>query len=161
MAATLSREPAPWGCARFTKDAMTTTTKTPARAMTTILAGGRLRFAVPNSSAMLMVGPDALVGGTAGTGGGLTGFVFETPGGTLGFCSGIRKSHLGHSTLPETSQSTMRQAIRRRDYAGFAWLRSCVAKSATTSSSLSPLFHTASLTVRGMMMHPLEAVPGA
>src|SRR5205807_10084489 len=65
MAATLSREPAPCGVARFTKDAIATTTRTPAMAMSTIFAGGRLRLAVPNSSAMLMVGPDGAGGGAA------------------------------------------------------------------------------------------------
>src|SRR5437870_7709504 len=91
MATTLSREPAPWGVARFKNDAIATTTSTPAMAMSTIFAGGRLRLAVPNSSAMLMVGPDGTSGAAAlGAGGGPV----EAPG----ISSGIDRPRSAYST---------------------------------------------------------------
>src|ERR1700736_1783171 len=62
-AATWSREPEAWGRARWRNDTMPTTKSTAAMARSTIFAGGRFRFAVPNSSAMLIVGPDGTLGG--------------------------------------------------------------------------------------------------
>src|SRR5258708_3667503 len=79
-AATLSREPEACGLARFTKEAMSTTTATAAMAIRRILAGGRFFFAVPYSSPMLMVGPAGAAGGGAGAGG---------PGGEAGVSSGM------------------------------------------------------------------------
>src|ERR1700688_1380064 len=74
-AVTLSSDPAPCGLARWKNDAIPAMRRIPAVDITRILTGGRLRFAVPNSSAMWMVGP-----GWEG-GGALTGGV-EVDGGT-------------------------------------------------------------------------------
>src|SRR5437899_13066905 len=87
MAVALSSEPAPWGVARFKNDAIATTTSTPAIAMSTIFAGGRLRLAVPNSSAMLIVGPDGT--GVVALGAGLAGLAGGRPEEPPEFSSGI------------------------------------------------------------------------
>jgi len=62
-ATTLSRDPPACGFARFTNEAMATTTRTTPIAISSILRGGRFRFAVPNSSPMLIVGPAGGLGG--------------------------------------------------------------------------------------------------
>src|ERR1700730_6387575 len=62
-AAMLSSEPEPCGLARWKNEIPATTTSTPRRVIKTVAAGGRLRLAVPNSSAMLMVGPDGIFWG--------------------------------------------------------------------------------------------------
>src|SRR5258707_7255542 len=67
-AVTLASEPAPCGLARWKDDAMPTMTRIPAVAIRRIFTGGRLRLAVPNSSPMLIVGPDCAAGGVGSAG---------------------------------------------------------------------------------------------
>src|SRR5258708_31089330 len=55
-AAMLSSEPEPCGLARWRDEIPATATSTPSRVIKTVAAGGRLRLAVPNSSAMLVGG---------------------------------------------------------------------------------------------------------
>src|SRR5215471_5679686 len=68
-AATLSSVPAACGLARLKNDTNATTMPSTMMAMTRILPEGRFFFAVPNSSPMLIVGPDGGFGAGVGTGG--------------------------------------------------------------------------------------------
>src|SRR5580658_6579529 len=73
-ATTLSSDPEACGLARFTNEAIATTTSTAATAIRTIFAGGRFFLAVPNSSPILMVGPAGVagdLGGGTGVGSGI------------------------------------------------------------------------------------------
>src|SRR5580693_10645004 len=79
-AVTASRDPAPCGLARWKNDTMATMTSIPTVVSKSGLRGGRLRLAVPNSSAMLIVGPRCglvtaasagALGGAGGVGAGL------------------------------------------------------------------------------------------
>ncbi len=72
-ATTLSSEPEACGLARFTNDAISTTTSTAPMAISTSLAGGRFFFAVPYSSPILIVGPAGAAGAAGGFEGGGTG----------------------------------------------------------------------------------------
>src|ERR1039457_1389543 len=65
---TLSSDPPPCGVARWKNAAMPAMTSTPAVASSRTFTGGRLRLAVPNSSAMWMVGPGWAAGGATGAG---------------------------------------------------------------------------------------------
>src|SRR5271163_2920101 len=56
-AVTASSDPAPCGLARWKNDTMTTMMSIPTVVSNSGLTGGRLRLAVPNSSAILIVGP--------------------------------------------------------------------------------------------------------
>src|ERR1700733_7064403 len=56
-AVTTSSDPAPCGLARWKNDTMATMMSIPTVVRRSGLTGGRLRLAVPNSSAMLIVGP--------------------------------------------------------------------------------------------------------
>src|SRR5713226_5930303 len=71
-ATTLSSVPEACGLARFRNDTKATIMPSTMMAMTRILPEGRLFFAVPNSSPMLMVGPGAAGGfGVGGVEGGV------------------------------------------------------------------------------------------
>src|ERR1700685_405914 len=77
-AVTLSSDPAPCGLARCRNEMTPTMRSTPAKAISRTFTGGRLRLAVPNSSAMWIVGPRwaggvvlAVVPGVDGTGAGV------------------------------------------------------------------------------------------
>src|SRR2546428_13671533 len=86
----LSIEPEPWGCARCNIAAIAATTAMITMPMTTILAGGRLRLAVPNSSPMLNCVPEsgggvaAVAAGAGGAGAAAGGGAGEAGGGLLG-----------------------------------------------------------------------------
>src|SRR5271163_1253169 len=74
-AVTASSDPAPCGLARWKNDTMATMMSIPAVVSNNGLIGGKLRLAVPNSSAMLIVGPRcglvaATSDGAPGAGGG-------------------------------------------------------------------------------------------
>src|SRR6266576_275155 len=62
-AMTLSSVPEACGLARFRNDTKATTMPSTMMATTRILPEGRLFLAVPNSSPMLMVGPEGATGG--------------------------------------------------------------------------------------------------
>src|ERR1700745_87739 len=69
-ATTLSSVPEACGLARFRNDTKATTIPSTMMAMTRIFPEGRFFLAVPNSSPMLMVGPEGAAGGFGGEGGG-------------------------------------------------------------------------------------------
>src|SRR5437016_2055653 len=83
----LSIEPEPWGCARCNIAAIAATTAMITMPMTTILAGGRLRLAVPNSSPMLNCVPES-GGGAAEVAAGAGG-VGTAAGGGAGEPAGV------------------------------------------------------------------------
>src|SRR2546428_8671845 len=83
----LSIEPEPWGCARCNIAAIAATTAMITMPMTTILAGGRLRLAVPNSSPMLNCVPES-GGGAAEVAAGAGGVGTAAGGGAGGPAGG-------------------------------------------------------------------------
>src|ERR1035437_9393829 len=99
-AVTVSSEPEACGLARFTNEAIRTTTNTAPMVISTILAGGRFFFAVPYSSPMLMVGPAGTAGGAGGLGG----------GGGAAVSSGIRLCGTSPDSTPDQVESSLEPA---------------------------------------------------